>query len=140
MVLKHAQSSVSPLPYLFQPFFHDGHSNGRTPFRPTFHFPRQCATLALSRSISTDFASILQGMNPLGRTIGQAWKTISDPARQLILFCWCGLNSVRHQRNCIAHPNLNKSSAKLILRQDFRGTFDNLHAAAHDMADYLFSD
>ena len=40
----------------------------------------------------------------------------------------------------IAHPNMDNSTAKAILEQDFQGTFQHLHAAACIMANYLFED
>ena len=74
----------------------------------------------------------------LSKTIGRAWTNMPDPSRQLMLFYWCGLNSIREQQ--MANLNLNKSSAKLMLQQEFHGTHENLQAAAFDIVDYLFSD
>ncbi|KIL58849.1 hypothetical protein M378DRAFT_1023849 [Amanita muscaria Koide BX008] len=85
------------------------------------------------------FDSTQQESN-LSKAITRAWEAIPDPSRQLMLFCWSGLRSVRLLRNEIAHPNMENSSAKAILRQDFGDNFQSLHAAAGYMADYLFSD
>jgi hypothetical protein len=41
-------------------------------------------------------------------------------------------------RNDVAHPDLGNFTAKEILEHDFHNTFENLHAAACYIADYLF--
>ncbi|KAM6499490.1 hypothetical protein JOM56_004998 [Amanita muscaria] len=85
------------------------------------------------------FDSTQQESN-LSKAITRAWEAIPDTSRQLMLFCWSGLHSVQLLQNEIAHPNMENSSAKAILRQDFGDNFESLHAAAGYMADYLFSD
>jgi len=83
---------------------------------------------------------ITQYETPLSRAITSAWEAIPDISRQLMLFCWAGLQSVQLHQNEIAHPNIGNASAEEILTQDFRNDFHNLHAAASNMANYLFSD
>jgi hypothetical protein len=102
------------------------------------HFGRTSKNFVRSGSAFA-FDSSGQETN-LSRIIFQAWEAISDPARQLMLFCWCGLNCIRPQRNRVAHPNVDILTAKYILDEDFHNTFENLHAAACAMSEYLFSD
>jgi len=84
------------------------------------------------------FDSTQQESN-LSKAITRAWEAIPETSRQLMLFCWSGLHSIRFLRNEIAHPDTENSLAKAILRQDFKGDFVSLHAAAGYMADYLFT-
>ena len=38
----------------------------------------------------------------LSQVVTRAWETVSEsePGRQFMLFCWSGLNSIRHPQNC----------------------------------------
>jgi hypothetical protein len=74
----------------------------------------------------------------LSRAITRAWEAIPEISRQLMIFCWSGRHSVRLLRNEIAYPIMENSSAKAILRQDFRNDFQSLHAVSGYMADYLW--
>jgi hypothetical protein len=76
----------------------------------------------------------------LSQVVTRAWETVSESGRQLMLFCWSGLNTIRHPQNCSTHPDVNKSSARAILRQDFHGAFEYLYADACDLAGFLFGD
>jgi hypothetical protein len=55
-----------------------------------------------------------------------------------MLFSWAGVQSVRELRNNVAHAHLGNSTAKDILNCNFQNTFENLHAAACYIAEYLF--
>ena len=48
----------------------------------------------------------------LSQVVTRAWETVSELGRQLMLFCWSGLNNIRHPQNCRTHSNVNKSSAR----------------------------
>ena len=74
----------------------------------------------------------------LSRAVHEAWDILPDTIRQLMLFSWAGVQSVRSLRNNVAHPDLGNSTAKDILDRDFQNTFENLHAAACYIAEYLF--
>lgn len=74
----------------------------------------------------------------LSKAIGEAWNILPDTIRQLMLFSWAGVQSVRSMRNDVAHPDLGTFTAKDILDHDFNNTFENVHAAACYIADYLF--
>jgi len=74
----------------------------------------------------------------LSKAVHEAWDFLPDTIRQLMLFSWAGLQSVRSLRNNVAHPDLGNSTAKHILNYDFQNTFENLHAAACHIAEYLF--
>jgi hypothetical protein len=74
----------------------------------------------------------------LSKAVHEAWDILPDTVRQLMLFSWAGVHSVRSIRNDVAHPDLRNSTAKEILDHDFHNTFQNLHAAACYIADYLF--
>ena len=74
----------------------------------------------------------------LSKAIHEVWEILSDTVRQLMLFSWAGAHSVRSIRNVVAHPDLGNSTAKEILDCDFHNTFQNLHAAACYIVDYLF--
>jgi hypothetical protein len=74
----------------------------------------------------------------LSKAVHEAWDILPDPIRQLMLFSWAGVQSVRSIRNSVAHPDLGNSTAKDILDRDFHNTFKNLHAMACYIADYLF--
>jgi len=74
----------------------------------------------------------------LSKAIREAWDILPDIIRQLMLFSWAGVQSVRLRRNDVAHPDLGKFTAKDILDRDFHNTFHKLHSAACRIADYLF--
>ena len=74
----------------------------------------------------------------LSKAIDEAWNILPDTIRQLMLFSWAGAQSVRSICNNVAHPDLGTSAAKDILNDDFHNTFENLHATACYMVDYLF--
>ena len=77
----------------------------------------------------------------LSKAVHEAWDILPDTIRQLMLFSWAGAQSVRSLRNNVpvAHPDLGKTTAKQILDCDFKNTtFEDLHAAACYMAEYLF--
>jgi hypothetical protein len=76
----------------------------------------------------------------LSKGIHEAWDFLPETVRQLMLFSWAGLESVRDLRNNEAHPHLGNSTIKDILNHDFHNTFENLHAAACNIAEYLFDD
>jgi len=73
------------------------------------------------------------------QAVGEAWDILPDIVRQLMLFAWAAVQSVRIERNDVAHPDMANSTAKDILNRDFHNTFHNLHVAACDIADYLFT-
>jgi hypothetical protein len=68
------------------------------------------------------------------KAVGEAWDVLPDTVRQLMLFAWAAMQSVRIERNEIAHPSMAGSTAKDILNSDFHNTFESLHAAACDIA------
>jgi len=70
----------------------------------------------------------------------EAWYFLPDTVRQLMLFAWAGIQSVRVMLHNVADIDVDKSTAQEILRRDFRNTFKNLHVGACYMADYLFHD
>jgi hypothetical protein len=74
----------------------------------------------------------------LSKAVSEAWEILPDIIRQLMLFSWAGIHSVRSIRNDVAHADLENSTATAILDHDFHNTFHNLHAVACYMADYLF--
>lgn len=75
----------------------------------------------------------------LSKAVGEAWNFLPDPIRQLMLFSWAGVQSVRTLHNDVAHPvDLRNSTTKDILDCDFHNTFLSLHATACYIADYLF--
>lgn len=74
----------------------------------------------------------------LSKAVHEAWDILPDTIRQLMLFSWAGVQSVRSLRDNVTHPDLGNSTAKDILDRDFQNTFENLHAAACYIAEYLF--
>lgn len=74
------------------------------------------------------------------KAVGEAWDILPDTVRQLMLFAWAAVQNVRIERNDseVAHPNMTGSTVEDILNSDLHNTFDNLHAAACDIAVYLF--
>jgi hypothetical protein len=55
-----------------------------------------------------------------------------------MLFSWAGVQSVRSMNKNVTHPDLGNVTARDILDRDFHNTFEDLHAVACSMADYLF--
>ncbi len=74
----------------------------------------------------------------LSQAIHEAWDILPNTVRQLMLFSWAGVQSVRSMHIDVTHPDLGKFTAKDILDRDFHNAFENLHAAACNIADYLF--
>lgn len=69
-----------------------------------------------------------------------AWNVVPEPTRDLMLLCWCGLNSDRYRKNKVAHPDVKVSSAISILKNDFGAPFAYLDADTLRLANFLFDD
>jgi len=89
---------VSSIPTAFARWFArwyfewtDAHPNDLPLLKLTPHFgpvPIKFCTVSYSSRQQSD----------LRRIIERAWETVPRPGRQLIVFCWCGLYSVRELR------------------------------------------